>query len=169
MERAAYLPPSMQAALLVFVMSFTYNNCDGSNDPIDLVRLLISDTQSATPIFQDSEVTGALRINSLVFQSAQFYSGSQGANIPTSPSNILRAAALLLDSMAVDNGKLSIIKQLLDVRLDGTDPSLRLQAMAQEYRDLDDNSGAFFIIEQVNDGFSFRDRFWKTVQRNSAV
>ena len=43
----------------------------------------------------------------------------------------------------------------------------QMRAQAQALRDADDNSGAIMIVEQVNNSFSFRDRYWKTVQRQS--
>jgi hypothetical protein len=157
------------AALLVFTMSFSYNSCDGTNDTIDLVRLLISDTQSLNHIFEDTEIQGAYRIQAAQFQSAQFYSGPGGKNLPTSPVSYLRVAALLLDSVAANKSRLASIKQLLDVKLDSSDAAIQMRETAAEYRQVDDDAGAFMIIEQVNDAFSFRDRFWKTVQRSSAV
>jgi hypothetical protein len=90
-----------------------------------------------------------------------------GQNIPTSPVSYLRVSALLLDSLAANKARLASIKQLLDVKLDSSDASIQLRATACEYRDVEDNSGAFMIIEQVNDEWSFRDRFWKQVQRQS--
>jgi hypothetical protein len=151
---------------LGFLM-FTYNNCDGTNNTIDFVRLLISDTQDVNHIFEDSEITGAYQIQGAQFQSAQFYSPPMGQNIPTSPVSYLRVSALLLDSLAANKARLASIKQLLDVKLDSSDASIQLRATACEYRDVEDNSGAFMIIEQVNDEWSFRDRFWKQVQRQS--
>lgn len=157
------------AFLLALTMAFTYNTCDGTNDPIDLVRMLIMDTQVAGHIFEDTEILGAYRINTQQFQSSQFYSGAAGANLPSSPSSVLRTAAMLLDAIANNKARLASIKQLLDVRLDSSDAAIQLRAGAQQLRDLDDNSGAFFIIEQVNDIFSYQQRFWNTVQRGSAV
>jgi hypothetical protein len=148
-------------------MAFTYNSCDGTNDQVDFVRLLCSDTQSLNHIFEDTEITGAYRIQQAQFQSGQFYSGPAGKNLPATPVSYLRVAALLLDALAANKARLASIKQLLDVRLDSSDASIQLRATAAEYREVDDNSGAFVIIEQVNDWPSFRDRFWKTVQRQS--
>ena len=154
-------------AAAFLLMSFTYGL--GANPTIDIPRLLISDTQSTNHVFEDEEITMAYTIAGSFFQSAQFYSGAGGANIPTTPVSYLRVAALLLDSLAANKSRLASIKQLLDVKLDSSDAAIQLRATAAEYREVDDNSGAFMIIEQVNDNFSFRERFWKTVQRNSAV
>jgi hypothetical protein len=150
-------------------MAFSYNSCNGSNNPVDWIRLLISDTQSVNHIFEDSEIMGAVAIQGLQFQSAQFWSGQGGANLPSSPVSYLRVAALLLDSIAANKARLASIKQLLDVKLDSSDAAIQMRATAAEYREVDDNSGAFMIIEQVNDAWSFGDRFWKTVQRASGV
>ena len=62
----------------------------------------------------------------------------------------------------------ALIKQLLDVKLDSSDAAIQLRATAAEYRDVDDNSMAFVIIEQCHDLASFRERWWKQVQRQTA-
>lgn len=147
-------------------MSFSYNY--GSNPPLDYVRLLISDTVDLNHIFEDSEITAFMNIQSLQFQSGMFYCWPNGANLPVTPVSLLRTAALALDSLAANKARLASIKQMLDVRLDSTDAAVQLRATAQEYRDVDDNSGAFAIIEMCWDLNSFRDRFWKQVQRMAA-
>lgn len=155
-------------------MSFSYGG--GSNPAIDYPRLLVSDTVQFAPdgvsrlyVFEDSEITAAAAINSLFWQSSQFFSDVGGnLTFPTSPSQYLRTAALLLNSLAANNARLAAIKQILDVRVDATDASEQMRKTAQMYLDMDDNSGAFAIVEMVNDDFSFRDRFWKQVQRQTA-
>jgi|SRR5579859_4332921 len=149
------------------LMSFTYQL--GANPAIDYVRLLISDTQSVNHIFEDEEITAATAIQAGTFQSSQLYSGAAGNTLPATPVSYLRIAALLLDALAANKARLASIKQLLDVRLDSSDAAIQLRATAAEYREVEDNSGAFMIIEQVNDIYSFQERFWKTVQRSSAV
>ncbi len=157
-----------ERVLVALVLSmFTYNFCDGTNNSIDFVRLLISDTQETNHVFEDSEIMGGYQIQMAQFQSAQFFSPPLGSNLPSSPVSYLRVSALLLDSLAANKSRLASIKQLLDVRLDSSDAAIQLRATAAEYRDVEDNSGAFFIIEQCNDEWSFRDRFWKQVQRQS--
>jgi hypothetical protein len=162
------------AALFALVfMSFSYTA--GANPAIDYPRLLVSDTQQFAPdgitrayIFEDSEITAAMTVISSMWQSAQFF-GVGGVSIfPTTPSQYLRTAATLLNALAANNSRLAAIKQLLDVKVDATDAAIQLRETAQMYLDMDDNSGAFAIIEMVNDDFSFRDRFWKQVQRQSA-
>lgn len=150
-------------------MSFTYGA--GSNPMIDYPRMLISDTQYAdangTPIyvFEDSEIMAAYNIVGNVFQSSMFFSPPAGQYIPATPINYYRVAATLLDCLASNKAKLASVIQLLDVKLDPSKAAQELRNQAKEYRDADDNSGAFMIIEQVNDVFSFRDRFWSQVQR----
>jgi hypothetical protein len=159
------------AALLVF-MSFTYGPLSSppfSNPPIDLPRLLVADTNAAKPIFQDEEINLATLAQQLQFQSSMFYSGAAGRNLPSSPVSYLRVAALLLDSLAANKGRLAGIQQMLDIKIDASKAAVALQAQAKVLRETDDNSGAFMIIEQCNDYFSFSDRFWKQVQRQSGV
>lgn len=149
-------------------MAFTYSSCDGTNDQIDFVRLLVSDTQSLNHIFEDTEILGAYRIQQNVFQSSQFYSNTGGqTTLASSPVSYLRVAALLLDALAANKARLASIKQQLDIKLDASDASIQLRETAATYRQTDDDSGAFAIIEQVNDGWSFKDRWFKTFQRMS--
>lgn len=146
-------------------MSFSYGS--GSNPSIDYVRLLVADTDPATPIFEDSEIATAFSINSATFQSSMLYSGQGGANLPSTPSNYLRAAALLLRALAANKARLASVQGVLDVKQNPAAAAKALNDLAQAYFDMDDNSGAFFIAEQVNTVFSFRDRFWNQVQRQS--
>ncbi len=159
-------------ALFVALMSFTYGPLSSppfSNPAIDYPRLLIADTNAAQPIFQDEEIQAATQIQQYQFQSSMFYSGAMGRNLPSSPVSFLRVAALLLDSLATNKGRLASVQALLDVKLDASKAAKALQDQAASYRQTDDESGAFMIIEQCNDYFSFSDRFWKQVQRQSGV
>ena len=146
-------------------MPFTYHG--GANPAIDYVRLLIADTDPSKPIFQDSEITSAQAINSAVFSSGQFYTAPMGANLPASPSNYLRAAVLLLRAIACSKARLAAVQSLLDVKLDASKAAAALEKQAAAYETMDDNSGAFFIAEQVNTVWSFRDRFWNQIQRQA--
>jgi hypothetical protein len=154
-------------AALLFFMSFSYNL--GSNPAIDYPRLLISDTQPVNHIFEDEEINAMYVIVNSNFQSGMFYSGTGGTNPASTPVSYLRVAAYLLVSVAANKSRLASIKQLLDVKLDSSDAAIQMRDTAEQYLDMDDNAGAFMIIEQCNDDFSFRDRFWKTVQRSSSV
>lgn len=148
-------------------MAFTYGF--GSNPQIDYPRLLISDTQAVSHIFEDSEIQMAYQIQAAQFQSGMFYSGTTGANLPATPVSYLRVAALLLDSMACSNAKLSAALKILDVQMDLGKAAQTLRDQAKSYRDMDDDAGAFAIIEQCNNEWSFSDRFWKTIQRQAAA
>jgi hypothetical protein len=155
-------------------MSFSYYGCAGLQDQIDFVRLLISDTQEHGHIFSDSEIAGAYRIQASVFQSSMFYNsapggGTIGSYLPYSPVSYLRVSALLLDSLANNKARLSSIKKVLDVQLDARDAAAELHNGAKIFRDIDDESGAMMIIEQVNTSWSFFDRWWATVQRQLAI
>ncbi len=148
---------------------FSYNNCNGTNNQIDYIRLLISDTVNLNHIFEDEEIQGAYQIQQQMgYQSGMFYSGALTTPLPSTPVSYFRVAALLLDALAANKSRLASIKKLLDVQLDSSDAAIQLRATAADYRDQDDNSGAFAIVEMVQDVFSFRDRFWATVQRETA-
>lgn len=160
---------------------FTYNG--GANPIPDYVRLLISDTQQfaadgVTPIyvFSDQEISAMCSIVQGQFQSGMFFStpggppggGAMGSYLPSPPVPYYRVAGMLLNALAANKSRLSSVTQLLDVKLDPSKAAVSLQKQAQAYFDADDNSGAFVVIEQVNNDWSFRDRFWKQWQRESA-
>lgn len=148
-------------------MSFSY---DLENNPaIAYVRLLIADT-SEPAIFSDEEITAAHRIQQATFQSSMLYSSSSAGrlNLPSSPVSYLRVAALLLDALASNKSRLSAITRLLDVSLSPEKAAASLREQAKQYRMTDDESGAFVIIEQCSTTWSFLDRFYKTVQRQTA-
>lgn len=155
---------SMLFAALVS-MAFTYNNCDGTNNEVDYIRLLISDTQNLNHVFEDSEILAFYVIQGNVFQSGMFYSYPGGAYVPSVPVSYLRVAAMALDSIASNKARISSITQLLDVKLTPSVAAKALHDQAQSYRDVDDNSGAIFIIEQCPTDFSFRDRWFNQWQR----
>lgn len=178
-RRAVNLGGGGCAALVFLLMSFSYGPTSSpptSNPQIDYPRLLISDTQELDAngnqiyIFQDQEILNMYAIAQANFQSSQFYSPPGGVgSYPNNPISYLRVAAYLLNSVAANKARLASIKKLLDVQLDSSDASIQLRDTAQMYLDMDDNAGAFAIIEQCQDYFSFRDRFWKQVQRQSGA
>ena len=136
--------------------------------PTFYVRLLIPDTSESTPIFSDEEINGFLAINSMTWQSSMFYSGPGGlTNLPQTPSNFLRAAALALNTLAGNSSRLAGVTQLLDVKLNPAAAAKALQDTAQRYLDMDDNSGAFAIAEQVTTVWAFRDRWLAQLQRQT--
>lgn len=146
-------------------MAFTYAACDGTNDAIDLVRALIADTVASGHIFEDSEILGFYRIQAAQFQSGQAYSGAAGANLPATPVSYLRVAALALDALASSKSRLSSVTEILDVKLSPAAAAKALHDQAAAYREVDDNSGAFAIIEQVKTTFDYKNRFWAQVMR----
>jgi len=146
-------------------MSFSYQL--GANPTIDYVRLLVFDTQETNHIFEDEEITSAAAIVVSQFQSSMQFSFSAGRNIPATPVSYLRTAALLLDALAAGKARLALTK-LLDASVSFTAVSKALRDQAQQYRTVEDESGAFMIIEQCHTGFNFLDRFYKQVQRQTA-
>ena len=147
----------------------------GNNPPIDFPRILSGDMNPTSPIFQDESILAIEQIVTTPFQSGQFFStpngaiggGTLGTNLPQQPIPYYRVAAIMLNSMAAMQAWPSAVTELLDVKLNGPAAVKALLSLAKSYLDLDDNSGAFMIIEQVNNDFSFRDRFWKQWQRQS--
>jgi len=155
-------------------MSFSYQF--GSNPQIDYPRQLIGDTQQFAAdgstrayVFEDSEIVAAYGIQQAMFQSSMFYSDAGGQNLPSGPVSYLRVAALLLDCIAANKSRLSSVGSLLDVKLNVDKTADALRKQAQEYRDIEDNAGAFVIIEQCSTQWSFLDRFWKQVQRQQGI
>ena len=162
--------------LLMGTFSYGPNSSPPTSNPmIDYPRLLVSDTEQFDAngnqiyIFSDQEILNMYQIMATNFQSSMFYSPPAGQNLPQSPVSYLRVAAYLLNSVAANKSKLASIQQLLDVKQDPSKAAQELRATAKQYLDMDDNAGAFAIIEQCNDYFSFRDRFWKQVQRQSGA
>ena len=144
-------------------MSFSYT----PGTPIFYVRLLIADTASPG-IFSDEEITGAMQINAMMWQSSMYYAYQAGSvTLPSTPSNFLRTAALLLNSLASNSARLAAVTQLLDVHLSPAAATKALQDTAQRYLDMDDNSGAFAIAEQVTTVWTFRDRWISMLQRQT--
>ena len=164
---------AFRAALFVFAMAFSYGN--GSNPPIDYPRMLISDTTQLGPqgqrvyAFDDGEILAAYQIEGFVWQSSMTYSGVGGVNQfqPPPVAPYRRVAATLLDCLAANQARLAIVSGILDVKINGA-AAKQMKEQAAYLRQVDDESGAFVIIEQVNDWPSFRDRWWKTVQRQMA-
>lgn len=163
MRRRSYL--GMAAFLF---MSFSYSG--GQNPSIDYPRLLIADTNPDNFIFQDSEIIAFGNIVSQVWQSSMFWNAPSGqATLPSNPVNYLRIAALALDSLAANSSRLASVIQILDVKLDAKSAAAALRAQAEQYRKVDDESGAFIIVEQVCSDWAFADRFWSQVQRTSGT
>ena len=146
-------------------MGFTYQM--GANPTIDFVRMLIGDTQDTNHLFEDEEIQSAYIIQAAQFQSGMMYSGGAGQNLPSSPVSYLRVAALLLDALASSKARLMVSK-LLDANITPGATAKALHDQAQAWRDVEDNSGAFVIIESCYTSFGFLDRFYKQIQRQNA-
>jgi hypothetical protein len=157
-----------------YTPTFTYNG--GANPNPDWLRLMVSDTQQFGPdgvtpiyVFSDQEINSMILICQAQFQSSQFYSPPSGLILPSAPIPWLRVAAGLLDCMVANSAKLSAIASILDVKLAPGKAAEWLKQQAQAYRDADDNSGSFFIVEQVNNVWSLEQRYWKQVQRQQGL
>ncbi len=150
------------------IIDFTYDF--NTNPTVAYVRLLIADTVNtdAQPaIFSDTEINAFYVIQMSQFQSSMFFSGPAGRNLPASPLSYLRVAALALDALASNKARLSSITKLLDVSLSPDKAAVALRDQAAEYRKIDDESGAFVMIEQCNTQWAFIDRYWAQVQRQT--
>ena len=147
-------------------MSWTYSFVDNPN--IAYVRLLIPDTDPVKIIFQDEEIQAFFAIQQATFQSGMFFSGVQGRNLPSLPLSFVRVAALALDTLANNKGKLGNVVKLLDVQMDWKDAASILREGAKTYREVDDNAGAIMIIEQTPTDWAFAQRFWNQFQRQTA-
>ncbi len=179
MERAAkcVLGGGNLAALL-FLMSFSYGPTSSPptiNPQIDYIRGLVFDTQEYNAagqqiyVWEDQEILMYEQLQTQTFQSSMFYSGPAGQFIPPVPIDYYRVAGIMLLALASNKAKLASIEKILDVQVDSSKAAAALKEQGQAYLDLSDNSGAFAIIEQVNDYWSFSDRFWKQVQRQQGV
>lgn len=151
-------------------MSFTY---DFNTFPqIAYVRLLIPDTVEDAaknlPIFSDEEINAFYFIQGRTWQTSMFWSANAGAYLPSTPVSYLRVAALALGTIANNAAFTSLVVQLMDVKLSAKDASAMLAARADQYRQIDDESGAFAIIEQVTTVWGFNQRFWSQWQRQQA-
>jgi hypothetical protein len=139
----------------------------GANPTIDYPRLLVGDTQNAGHIFEDEEITAAYSIQASIFQSSMQYSGAAGATLPASGVSYFRVAAILLKALASSKARL-LVSKLLDANITPDRAAKALMDQANDWLAMDDNSGAFTIIEQCSTGWGFIERFFKQVQRQSA-
>jgi hypothetical protein len=151
-------------------MAFSYDF--EANPQVALVRALIPDTVDDPPTmpckFSDREIMAFYQIQQMQFQSSMFFSGSAGRNLPLSPVSILRVAALALDALAGLAARSGGVTKLLDVSLQPMERNaIQLRAQAMQYRQVDDESGAFVIFEQCTTVWAFRNRFWAQVQRQT--
>lgn len=145
-------------------MSFSYQL--GANPNVDYPRMLFGDTVDADHIFEDQEILSFTAIVGSVWQSGQRYSGGMGATLPSNPVSYLRVAAMMCDALASSKSRLELTK-LQDATVDFHATAKGLRDQANQWRKVDDESGAFAIIEQCHTAFDYRDRFIKQIQRQS--
>ncbi len=128
--------------------------------------MLVPDTV-APGIFSDVEVNQAIYIESSqgLYVSSQAAPTGNNQGCPVQVYSIRRAAALLVDIIANDWGKLAVVEQILDVRIDGPAAAKALGDRANNLRAVEANSGSFAIAEWVVDPFTAYERVWKQILR----
>lgn len=121
----------------------------------------------APGIFSDAEVNQAIYIESSqgLYVSSQSAPTGNGQICPVQVYSIRRAAALLVDIIANDWGKLAVLEQILDVKIDGPAAAKALGDRANNMRAVEANSGAFAIAEWVVDSFTAYQRVWAQLLR----
>jgi len=113
------------------------------------VRLLITDTNTAAPIFEDAEIDAFLGMYN---------------------SNVHRAAAEALDTIATSQTLTLKVIKLLDLTTNGDLLGAELRARATQMRalaDTYDDGAAFDWAEVVVDGFSWRERVFNQWERGA--
>lgn len=115
-------------------MAFTYSPGSG---PRDTVRLLITDTDAANPIFQDADIDAFLSL--------------QGGDVKL-------AAAQSLDTIASSEALVSKAIKLGDLTTNGPAVAKALREHAAELRRQSEVEAGFDVAEVVYDAFSFRQR-----------
>ena len=120
-------------------MAFTYDTSTSAGR----VRLLIFDTNSASYVFEDAEISVFLTLEG---------------------SNVKRSAALALETMASNEAFVQKTIRLLDLQTDGAktaDALMKRAAALRSQADTDEaaeDGGSFDIAEWVVDDFSARQR-----------
>ncbi len=145
---------------------FTYDF--DTNPNVAYIRLLIADTVNTDEhpaIFSDTEITAFYFIQQSQWQTSMYYSPPAGRNLPLTPVSYLRVAALACDSMASNSSKLAGVIKLLDVQISQDKAAAALREQAKQFRQTDDEAGAFAIIEQVKTTWDYGTRFWNQIQR----
>lgn len=123
-------------------MSFTY---DVTTDR-GKVRLLATDTNSNAPQFADAEIDAMLSL---------------------AGTNVFRAGAFALQTIASNEVLVQKRIHLLELSTDGPSESRELMARAKvleeqaTFYEAQQANGAFDIAEQVFDVFTWRERLWK--------
>lgn len=164
--------------------TFTYGvNTGNYNPPIDNVRMLIPDTvqfgpDGVTPvyIFSDQEILAFEQVVMGQFQSGMFFStpggppggGTLGAYLPSQPIPYYRVAGLMLQALAGNSARIAGVTKLLDVTLNLGAAAKALRDQAQGYFDMDNDSGAFVIVEQCPTDWAYMQRYWNQWARQTA-
>lgn len=109
----------------------------------DNVRLLIADTDVTNAVFEDEELDALLVLES---------------------SNVLRTAAMALETIASSQVQVLKVIRLMDLTTDGAAVSRELRARAKELRaradqlEAAEDDGAFDVAEMTVNHFSWRDQ-----------
>ena len=137
-------------------MSFTYT----PGTPVFYVRSLIPDTNSTKAIFSDEEINGFLFLESSqgLYVSGMANPSGNALQVPVQVYSYRRAAAMAIDVIASDRGRLAALEQLLDVKIDGAKASEALHTIAESLREQEENIGNFAIAELTYDPFAARER-----------
>lgn len=116
----------------------------------DNVRLLIPDTDTAMAIFQDEELDALLVLES---------------------DNVLRTAAMALETIASSQVQVLKVIRLMDLTTDGAAVSRELRARAVALRaradelEAAEDDGAFDVAEMTVNHFSWRDQVYNQALR----
>lgn len=130
-------------------MAFTYDTSTSRGQ----VRLLIPDRAVQSAIFDDTEIDAFLALEG---------------------SNVRRAAAMALETIASDNAMVLKVIKVLDLTTDGAKTSDALLKRAEMLRELADDAeaaeegGAFDIAEWTPTDFAYRERLENEMLRDSA-
>jgi hypothetical protein len=116
------------------------------------VRLLIADTDENEQVLDDNQIDGFLSLEG---------------------DNVFRAAALALETIAVDQALVLKVIRTLDVQTDGAKVSTELRARAKDLRaraddDADSADDDFAIAEFADPVFGYRDRLTRQLLRERA-
>ncbi|MCI0550523.1 MAG: hypothetical protein L0287_06185 [Anaerolineae bacterium] len=126
-------------------MAFTY---DVTNE-VGKVRLLITDTDSSHPIFQDDEINAFLALN----------------------DGVKRSAAAALDVIASNQTLILKVIRLLDISTDGSAVARAVREHANQLReeaeiaDAAEEGGLFDYAEMVTNAFTARQRMINQILR----
>lgn len=127
-------------------MSFDYDPTTDAGK----VRLLIADTDSANPIFQDAEIDAFLSMNG---------------------SSVKRAAAAALRTIAASETLVQKRIKILEIQTDGPSESAELRALANALIEEAENDeaaegGTFDVAEFAVSDFQQRERIYNEALKN---